>query len=388
MPFLTIGARRHRLEPGETTLGGADGALELPGVVAGPAVAVVLLAPDDRVSLRRLRPDVPIAVDGAPLGDAERVLAHGAKIEVAGRTLFFGDARRSGGTEPVAGLSDERLAALDAALPPAVAADSGGRLVSVSDGREWPVPDGGLEIGRDPGCDVVLGSPDASRWHAVIERTLLGYVVRDTSSNGVRVNGARVQEVRPLSRGDVLRIGDEEFRFDADETSPEPGPPAGEAAEALPRAPLTPSRRVERAPLLATLEIANVGPRRGERVRIEHEPVRVGRSSRAEVRFDDESVSSTHATLERRDGAWTVVDHDSTNGTYVDGERIYGARRLTGAVELRFGNVKTVFRPIAAASVPSPERAPTSAEPAGDTASTRGIVGLTEEQLRRAKRRS
>ena len=73
-----------------------------------------------------------------------------------------------------------------------------------------------------PARDVVVASADASRWHAPVERTLLGYVVRDTSANGIRVSGVRVDGSRPLAPGDVLRIGDEELRFDADAPPAEP----------------------------------------------------------------------------------------------------------------------------------------------------------------------
>ena len=46
-----------------------------------------------------------------------------------------------------------------------------------------------------------------------------GYVVRDLSANGVFVNGARTGDAQPLRRGDVIRIGTEEFRFYADDVA-------------------------------------------------------------------------------------------------------------------------------------------------------------------------
>lgn len=376
MPYLTIGARRHAIEIGETTIGGADATIGIPGAPDGEALVTVLRMPDGRVSLRRLRADAAVLVDGEPLADAPRALEHGTKLEIHGRTIFYGDARRSAGTEGVSGVTDEQLSPLDAALPPAPASDTGGRLVSVATGREWPVPDEGLEIGRDPACDVVVASSDASRWHATIERTLLGYAVRDTSSNGIRVNGARVEQSRLLARGDVLRVGGEEFRFEADEPTLGLEHPAPSEAESLSAAPATRPRSAASPPLLATIEIVNEGARKGERIRIERTPVRIGRSSRADVVFSDDSVSSMHATLERRDGAWSIVDHDSRNGSYVDGERFRGTRQLTGPSELRFGNVKLLFRPIAAASITAPPAESGPAAPTGDTAGTRGIVGV------------
>jgi DNA-binding CsgD family transcriptional regulator len=58
----------------------------------------------------------------------------------------------------------------------------------------------------------------------------------------------------------------------------------------------------------------------------------------------DHQVSRTHASLEEIDGTWTVLDDGrSTNGTFVNGERVHGRRRLghldvirVGATHLRF----------------------------------------------------
>ena len=38
----------------------------------------------------------------------------------------------------------------------------------------------------------------------------------DTSTNGMTVNGLRVEKSQLLARGDVLKIGPEEYRFYAD----------------------------------------------------------------------------------------------------------------------------------------------------------------------------
>jgi len=63
------------------------------------------------------------------------------------------------------------------------------------------------------------------------------------------------------------------------------------------------------------------------------------------VRLTDESVSETHAKLQRRDDGWYAVDMNSTNGTYVGGSRVTGDRRIDGAPDVRFGGVKLRFMP-------------------------------------------
>lgn len=68
-------------------------------------------------------------------------------------------------------------------------------------------------IGRADDNDVVLADLRASRFHAEIERTPSGYVLRDLeSTNGTMVGGRKVRE-RLLEDGDTLVIGETEMRF-------------------------------------------------------------------------------------------------------------------------------------------------------------------------------
>jgi pSer/pThr/pTyr-binding forkhead associated (FHA) protein len=70
----------------------------------------------------------------------------------------------------------------------------------------------------------------------------------------------------------------------------------------------------------------------------------VGRGAHNDIVVSDESVSDSHAKLQRREDGWYVVDMGSTNGTYVGGRRIEGEAALIGAPDLRFGGVKFIFR--------------------------------------------
>ena len=69
---------------------------------------------------------------------------------------------------------------------------------------------------------------------------------------------------------------------------------------------------------------------------------RIGRSEESDVFLVDPSVSRTHAVVEV-DGAEPVVrDLGSTNGTFVNGERIE-AKHLKDGDELMFGNTRMRF---------------------------------------------
>ena len=50
----------------------------------------------------------------------------------------------------------------------------------------------------------------------------------------------------------------------------------------------------------------------------------VGRSRRCDVLMDDPTISREHAALVLFGRHWFVCDRDSTNGTHVNGRRIWG----------------------------------------------------------------
>lgn len=62
----------------------------------------------------------------------------------------------------------------------------------------------------------------------------------------------------------------------------------------------------------------------------------VGRDPSCEIVVSDGSVSRRHARLEKRAGAWWVVDQGSANGTYVNSLKV-AEQALKKGQELRFG---------------------------------------------------
>jgi pSer/pThr/pTyr-binding forkhead associated (FHA) protein len=73
--------------------------------------------------------------------------------------------------------------------------------------------------------------------------------------------------------------------------------------------------------------------------------VTVGRRLEADVPLAwDPEVSRLHAELEFKAGEWTLCDDGfSQNGTYVNGLRIHGRRRLTDGDLLRIGQTSIAF---------------------------------------------
>ena len=74
--------------------------------------------------------------------------------------------------------------------------------------------------------------------------------------------------------------------------------------------------------------------------------VTIGRGEEVDVRLkDDEQISRLHAELARIGGEWTLSDDGlSRNGTFLNGERISGRKRLVDGDELRIGTQIVIFR--------------------------------------------
>jgi pSer/pThr/pTyr-binding forkhead associated (FHA) protein len=64
------------------------------------------------------------------------------------------------------------------------------------------------------------------------------------------------------------------------------------------------------------------GPQAGVGATLGEEPVVIGRGSDCQIRLDDDYSSTRHARLFQSEGQWWVEDLGSTNGTYLDGQRV------------------------------------------------------------------
>jgi hypothetical protein len=84
-------------------------------------------------------------------------------------------------------------------------------------GRTELLGSGGGVIGRSRDCDVTVEDANVSRHHAEVRPSGGSWIVRDLgSTNGVKVNGQRVDPSRPqsLRAGDVIELGTSKLTFD------------------------------------------------------------------------------------------------------------------------------------------------------------------------------
>jgi len=172
--------------------------------------------------------------------------------------------------------------------------------------------------------------------------------VVDSSTNGTFVNEEQVQGQRILARTDVIRIGEEQFRFYAEATPlTASAPPEGVSPEQLKH---TVHGIEAAAPARASGAVfANFlvrsGGLMGRRLPVKSPVVNLGRADYNDIVLPDPSVSTGHAKLQRREGVWMLVDLDSTNGTFVEGERVRGEAPLGPGAMVRLGDVQLVFEP-------------------------------------------
>ena len=161
-------------------------------------------------------------------------------------------------------------------------------------------------IGRDPQADIVVSDTRVSWQHATVERHASGWQLQDASStNGTFVERQRVRQVA-IAGSCAVRLG-----------HPDDGPVLrctviGAPAEAGAAPDIAPTPRrsgIDRSPS-AVLSM----PTR---------KLRIGRATDNDVVISDLSVSRYHAELRRTSrGSYEIVDLDSHNGTYLNGQRV------------------------------------------------------------------
>lgn len=238
------------------------------------------------------------------LGTSSGTYVNGKKVNAVGRPtaiyLSPGDRFRIGDNEAVIGEGVARLMI------------TGGAKA----GRELPVDDQPITIGRAPDNVVDFEDPDVSVYHAAILALPTGYVLQDNgSTNGTSVNGHSIER-HVLADGDTIDIGTHQLRFlidtfDIEETAAHSLTGAisiGESAHHL---------------------VFIAGPHEGVSLPLGEGQVIFGRRSDLTFTLDDPQVSGMHCGITNVDGEYHVTDLNSSNGTTLNGERIVETTKLS-----------------------------------------------------------
>jgi len=200
---------------------------------------------------------------------------------------------------------------------------------------EYSFEEGEFYIGRSHTSDIILPSDNVSRRHACLY-TVDGkcYIEDLSSSNGVFVNGRRINEVYQIQRSAQIKVGDYYLHIESD---------AEQGVE---------EERTWCKLTGRNLAFAN------QVFRIQRKVNLIGRGKDCTLTIIDPSVSRIHTKISvERSGALTIEDLKSSNGTFVNDERIEVATIHHRDI-IRFGNVEFMVE------VPEQEGGTTAAKPA------------------------
>ncbi len=193
---------------------------------------------------------------------------------------------------------------------------TGPRLVAQIPGRPeetFVVAKPETTIGRDASNDLVLDSPVVSRRQATLQLRDGAYWLRDLgSTNGTAVNGQLISETA-LRDGDIIRIGDEQ------------GNNVGLVF-----------RHAGAVPASSTIQI-------GRQELGQAAVFVIGRDPSANLPLDHPTVSRLHAEVRLTPVGPMLRDLGSSNGTFLNGELISGARPLSPRDVVQIGPYKLVY---------------------------------------------
>ncbi len=177
--------------------------------------------------------------------------------------------------------------------------------------------------------DVLLSDEDfgrAQEWGTPLAEELCDVVINHVRSQGYTLQGpVRIS----FRRDDDRRAGDFSIESRTEKAS-------GSAASTHGGAPAAPTRQPAR--LQPVLDID------GQRYSLNAPSIILGRSSEADILIDDTGVSRRHLEIRTGPGTAQAVDLGSTNGSYVNGQRVEGNSELTDGSTIMMGRTKIIFR--------------------------------------------
>ncbi len=235
------------------------------------------------------------------------------------------------------------------------------------EGKEYPLNTARVSVGRDESNAISL-------FRDTHLPAKLGALV---SQNGqwfwqgeaIGINGVACENA-PLTPGDTLKIGATQFRFQSKSsksrtpTYPSPtaapiyAPPANSPATsnaktvagwAAPDAATAPASVSANAPTIrATMPNFAFLSLQGHSLAIPkcEQPATIGRTANSAIVVADAGVSSRHAQVQWQCGALQLTDLGSTNGTFVNGEKLAPnvARKLNVGDRVRLGKLDFALR--------------------------------------------
>ena len=125
---------------------------------------------------------------------------------------------------------------------------------------------------------------------------------------------------------------------------------------------------------------------------LEKTSIVVGRGEEADILIDNPSMSRRHAEFRQEGAGWIVEDLGSSNGTFMNGERIEGVKFVEVGTEVAFGKFSIVFdkavggepaaAPAAASAAPDPFQGTPAAPVASAPAAVEGTMHIKGHEVK------
>jgi hypothetical protein len=180
--------------------------------------------------------------------------------------------------------------------------------------------------------DVLLSSDDfqrAQEWGTPLAEELCDVVINHVRSQGYTLQGpVRIS----FRRDEDRRTGEFDISSRTEKASAPSVPPPGVHSNV----PAAPTRQP--AQLQPVLDID------GQRYSLNAPSIVLGRSSEADILIDDTGVSRRHLEIRTGPGIAQAIDLGSTNGSYVNGQKIVGSSELADGATITMGRTKIIFR--------------------------------------------
>ncbi len=223
--------------------------------------------------------------------------------------------------------------AVGISMPPA-------RLLMLSGdqtGREYPLVNRATTLGRGANNDIVISDPKTSRRHMQIVFENGAYYALDAgSANGFYVNEQQTQRAQ-LRTGMIITIGLVRMAFQLEESANGAvGFGTTTAADYASQIKAQPGWSGPTAPIDESAL---------QRIELRSRPMTAAGRDQAsnQIVLDNPQVSRNHLQILNQNGAFTVNDLRSTNGTFVNGQRLSVPTPLNDGDILNIGPYRFMF---------------------------------------------
>ncbi len=193
----------------------------------------------------------------------------------------------------------------------------GSKSVILEEGRTYT-------LGRDNSCDITVDQSRISRTHLRLSESGGSWTLTDLgSSNGTFLNGKKVSKVDLSGSTEVMLGGPNEVSVVFSNVSNERE---------------SKSRAAQRVMDKDATQVAegflkdNLGPQGPRRIRLQQR-IRIGRGEDCDWKIEDLNISRSHAEIvQTRQGEYELVDLKSTNGTFLNDNKIRREKLIFGDI--------------------------------------------------------